>query len=121
MRRRFQVCFEIGNHKCKQTLTEFHVQDLYRYMDKLYNNYKETIQLISFEHTRRILGGSINIVFYDGTTLYLEVDQEDELRKMEIANRIYTVEIKLSSSGKKIGKTLILNENQKKLAEMFGF
>jgi transposase len=60
---------------------EFQVQDLYRYMDRLYSNYKETIQLIRFEHTKRILGGSINIVFYDVTTLYFEVDQEDDLRK----------------------------------------
>src|SRR5690606_9819987 len=49
--------------------------------DKLYNNYKEIIQLISFGHTKKILGGSISIVFYDCTTLYFEVDQEDELRK----------------------------------------
>ncbi|MCH7400213.1 IS1634 family transposase, partial [Belliella sp. DSM 107340] len=30
---------------------------------------------------KKILGGSINIVFYDCTTLYFEVDQEDDLRK----------------------------------------
>jgi transposase len=50
-------------------------------MDKLYNNYKEAVQLISFEHTKKVLGGSISIVFYDVTTLYFEIDQEDELRK----------------------------------------
>jgi len=81
-----RVCFPASKLKtCDYLLAyhgiEFQVQDLYRYMDKLYNNYKETIQLISFRHTKKILGGSINIVFYDCTTLYFEVDQEDDLRK----------------------------------------
>jgi transposase len=81
-----RICFPASKLKTCDYLNtyhglEFHVQDLYRYMDKLYNNYKETVQLISFEHTRKILGGSISIVFYDVTTLYFEVDQEDDLRK----------------------------------------
>lgn len=81
-----RICFPASKLKtCDYLLTyhglDFQVQDLYRYMDKLYNNYKEIIQLISFGHTKKILGGSINIVFYDCTTLYFEVDQEDELRK----------------------------------------
>ncbi|WP_268036306.1 IS1634 family transposase [Algoriphagus sp. PAP.12] len=81
-----RLCFPASKLKtCDYLLTyhglEFQVHDLYRYMDKLYNNYKEIIQLISFEHTKKILGGTINIVFYDVTTLYFEVDQEDELRK----------------------------------------
>jgi transposase len=81
-----RICFPASKLKtCDYLLTyhglEYQVHDLYRYMDKLYNNYKEIIQLISFEHTKKILGGSINIVFYDVTTLYFEVDQEDDLRK----------------------------------------
>jgi transposase len=81
-----RLCFPASKLKTCDYLSTYHgldfqVQDLYRYMDKLYNNYKETIQEISFEHTKRVLGGSINIVFYDVTTLYFEVDQEDELRK----------------------------------------
>jgi len=81
-----RICFPASKLKTCDYLNtyhglEFHVQDLYRYMDKLYNSYKETVQLISFEHTRKILGGHINIVFYDVTTLYFEVDQEDDLRK----------------------------------------
>jgi transposase len=81
-----RICFPASKLKtCDYLLTyhglEFQVQDLYRYMDKLYNNYKEIIQRISFGHTKKILGGSINIVFYDCTTLYFEVDQEDDLRK----------------------------------------
>jgi len=81
-----RICFPASKLKtCDYLLTyhgvEFQVQDLYRYMDKLYNSYKEIIQLISFEHTKNILGGVIHIVFYDVTTLYFEVDQEDDLRK----------------------------------------
>ncbi|MCH7396744.1 IS1634 family transposase [Belliella sp. DSM 107340] len=81
-----RICFPASKLKtCEYLQTyhglDFHVQDLYRYMDKLYNNYKEIVQLISFGHTKKILGGSINIVFYDCTTLYFEVDQEDDLRK----------------------------------------
>lgn len=81
-----RICFPASKLKtCDYLLTyhglDFQVQDLYRYMDRLYTNYKETVQLISFTHTKKILGGNISIVFYDCTTLYFEVDQEDELRK----------------------------------------
>ncbi|UZO82303.1 IS1634 family transposase [Aquimarina sp. ERC-38] len=55
--------------------------DIYRYMDKLYDGKKEQIQTISFEHTLKVLGGQISVVFYDVTTLYFEVDNEDGLRK----------------------------------------
>ena len=54
---------------------------LYRYLDKLYNSQKELVQQISVEHTRKILGTEIQVVFYDVTTVYFEIDQEDELRK----------------------------------------
>jgi transposase len=54
---------------------------LYRYMDKLYNKQKELVQLISYEHTLQVLGEQAHIVFYDVTTLYFEIDREDELRK----------------------------------------
>lgn len=55
--------------------------DIYRYMDKLYDSEKENIQRISFEHTQAILGHQISVVFYDVTTVYFEIDNEDELRK----------------------------------------
>ena len=38
---------------------------IYRYLDKLYNTQQEKIQQISVEHTRRILGGKIGLLFYD--------------------------------------------------------
>lgn len=54
---------------------------IYRYLDKLYNSQKELIQRISYEHTMAILGNKISLVFYDVTTLYFEIDDEDDLRK----------------------------------------
>ena len=60
---------------------EIPVQQIYRYMDKLYDTQKELVQQISFKHTQKILNGDISVVFYDVTTLYFEIDNEDELRK----------------------------------------
>jgi len=60
---------------------DYPVQQIYRYMDKLHSSQKELVQQISYEHTKKILGGKISVVFYDVTTLYFEIDQEDELRK----------------------------------------
>jgi len=60
---------------------DYPVQQIYRYMDKLHSTQKELVQQISYEHTKKILGGEVNVVFYDVTTLYFEIDQEDDLRK----------------------------------------
>ncbi len=57
------------------------VQKFYRYLDELYNNDKEKVQQISYQHTLKILGNTISIVFYDVTTLYFEIDNEDTIRK----------------------------------------
>lgn len=54
---------------------------IYRYLDKLYNTQKDKIQQISVEHTRKILGGKIGLMFYDVTTLYFEADYGDEFRE----------------------------------------
>ena len=60
---------------------EITTQQIYRYLDKLHSTQKELVQQISYEHTRKILKNDIRVVFYDVTTLYFEIDQEDELRK----------------------------------------
>lgn len=57
------------------------VERIYRYLDKLTGEYKEKVQQISFEHTLKILDNQIGVVFYDVTTLYFEIDDEDDLRK----------------------------------------
>ncbi len=54
---------------------------IYRYMDKLYNSQQELVQQISVEHTRKILGGNIGLMFYDVSTLYFETSKTDVLRE----------------------------------------
>ena len=54
---------------------------IYRYLDKLSDSQHEIVQDISVQHTKRILGGKIGVLFYDVTTLYFEADHEDEQRK----------------------------------------
>lgn len=54
---------------------DIELNNIYRYMDKL------QIQQISVEHTRKILGGKIGLMFYDVTTLYFESAKTDELRE----------------------------------------
>lgn len=53
---------------------------IYRYMDKLYSTQRELVQQISVEHTQKVLGGSIGMLFYDVSTLYFETGVQDELR-----------------------------------------
>jgi transposase len=53
---------------------------IYRYLDRLHNTLQEKIQQISVEHTRKILGGQIGLVFYDVSTLYFETDYGDDFR-----------------------------------------
>ena len=65
----------------KYQFMDIDVQKIYRYLDKLYNKQKDFVQQISYAHTLKILGGNIQIVFYDVTTIYFEAESEDELRK----------------------------------------
>tara|TARA_R110002111_G_scaffold204908_1_gene269590 strand:+ start:164 stop:1678 length:1515 start_codon:yes stop_codon:yes gene_type:complete len=60
---------------------QYSEDEVYRYLDKLHRSQKETVQQISFAHSKKILGNEINIVFYDVTTVYFEIDNEDELRR----------------------------------------
>ena len=55
--------------------------DIYRYMDKLHSVQKELVQQISYRHTLKVLNGEIQAVFYDVTTIYFEVERDDDLRK----------------------------------------
>ena len=54
---------------------------IYRYMDKLHSKQKELVQQISYEHTVKVLGSEPQMVFYDVTTVYFEIEQEDDLRQ----------------------------------------
>jgi len=51
---------------------------IYRYLDKLSDTQKDNIQQISVEHTRKVLGGKVGVVFYDVTTLYFETDYDNQ-------------------------------------------
>jgi transposase len=53
---------------------------IYRYLDKLYNTQQEEVQKISVKHTFSVLGGSVEMLFYDVTSLYFESFKEDNLR-----------------------------------------
>ncbi|BDD02212.1 IS1634 family transposase [Persicobacter psychrovividus] len=57
------------------------VNTVYRLMDKVHSEYKEILQHLSFEHSKQVLEGEVNIAFYDVTTLYFETDHQDDLRK----------------------------------------
>jgi len=56
------------------------VYSVYRYLDQLHSREKQAIEQITFEHTRKTLGGSVGVVFYDMTTLYFEASQEDDYK-----------------------------------------
>lgn len=60
---------------------DYSEDDIYRYLDKLYSTQKETVQKISYSHTQHILESQVSVVFYDVTTVYFEIDNEDDFRK----------------------------------------
>ena len=57
------------------------LNQIYRYMDKLYKTQQALVQNISVEHTRKVLGGRIGLMFYDVSTLYFETANTDNLRE----------------------------------------
>ncbi len=57
------------------------VDSVYRFLDRLNEQYKEAVERQAFEHTKNLLGGHVGVVFYDMTTLYFEASDEDDLRK----------------------------------------
>ncbi len=81
-----RLCFPASKLRTTDFLSKYHFlsvepQHIYRYLDKLHSSQKELIQDISYAHSLKILNNEINVVFYDVTTLYFEVDNEDEIRK----------------------------------------
>lgn len=81
-----RLCFPVSKLKTTDYLQQYHAMvisedKIYRYLDKLYNTQKQIVQQISYQHTLKILNNIISIVFYDVTTLYFEIDNEDDLRK----------------------------------------
>ena len=60
---------------------EISVDRIYYFLDRLSSRYKEKVEDISFNYTKRLLGGEIGVVFYDMTTIYFESSQPDEFRE----------------------------------------
>lgn len=54
---------------------------IYRFLDKLRDHYKTSVEQVAFEYTRSRLK-NISVVFYDMTTIYFESEDEDDLRRI---------------------------------------
>lgn len=87
---RYLVLYRLVYPKSKLKTTEYlsryeqksySEDDIYRYMDKLHSKQKERVQQISYEHTRSLFPDGIQVVFYDVTTLYFEIENDDDLRR----------------------------------------
>lgn len=65
----------------------YDVDKVYRYLDKLCDRddhrkgLKERIEQLTFAHSAIRMGGCIDVVFYDISTLYFEASDEDDLRR----------------------------------------
>jgi transposase len=57
------------------------IDKIYRFLDRLNDSLKSSIEQIAFTHTKEKLGCNVSVVFYDMTTLYFESSDEDDLRK----------------------------------------
>lgn len=82
----YRLLYPVSKLKTTEYLYRFQQIDwdedrVYRYLDKLYNTQKELVQQISYTHTVQLLGGEPQIIFYDVTTIYFEIEREDELRQ----------------------------------------
>ena len=60
---------------------EFDVERIYRMMDHLDDSFIAKLQKLTHQHTKQLLGGKVDVCFYDCTTLYFESFDEDELRQ----------------------------------------
>lgn len=58
------------------------VDSLYRFLDDLSSKHQGKVEQIAFSYTRKRLGGKVEVVFYDLTTLYFETESEDDLRRI---------------------------------------
>lgn len=65
----------------------YDINKVYRYLDKLCDrdknktDIKDRVEQITFAHSATVMGGCIDVVFYDITTLYFEAADEDDLRR----------------------------------------
>ena len=81
-----RLCYPLSKLKTTEYLSRYEgystTEDkIYRYLDKLHATQKRSVQQISYRHTLKILNNVMQVVFYDVTTLYFEIKDEDEIRK----------------------------------------
>jgi transposase len=55
--------------------------NIYYFLDKLNRKYKDEVERISYQHTKKLLNNQVGVVFYDMTTIYFESSKPDELRQ----------------------------------------
>jgi hypothetical protein len=67
----FSWILKVGREWLSDFDEDVALHKIYRYLDRLHSTQQDRIQQISVEHTRKILGGKIGLVFYDVTTLYV--------------------------------------------------
>ena len=64
----------------------YDINKVYRYLDKLCERggntgIKDIVEQITFAHSATSMGGCIDVVFYDVSTLFFEAADEDDLRR----------------------------------------
>ncbi len=59
----------------------YHIDQIYRYLDKHHEEYVQQIQEIAYQHGEKVIKSRATVLFYDVTTLYFEAEEEDDLRK----------------------------------------
>jgi transposase len=64
--------------------SDFSLVDIYRGLAKL-NKYKDELQLHIYEHIKEQYGRNTEIVYYDVTNYYFEIDEPDELRRKGVS------------------------------------
>jgi transposase len=64
--------------------SDFALVDIYRALSQI-NKYKDALQLFIYEHIRDQYGRNTDLVYYDVTNYYFEIDDEDELRRKGIS------------------------------------
>jgi len=64
--------------------SDFSLVDIYRALSHM-NKYKDALQLFIYEHIREKYGRNTELVYYDVTNYYFEIDDEDELRRNGIS------------------------------------
>jgi len=81
-----RLTYPVSKLKTTEYLLQHHninieISSIYRFLDKFHKKYKDKVEEIVFNYSKKILG-EIRMVFYDMTTLYFETEDEDDLRKI---------------------------------------